>query len=157
MTTFISVKLLLCWYCSKWNWGSFFSLGINYSLKLEWSRWHTIANPHASHLKQSWKMAKSSTRNDPISNFELIPFFPFWPRDPLWYKVSLKMCPYLHFLVFDLLTAPGGTTKNNTALTPSSHVVIKTTKFGEFLHSRLEVYSVTDGQTEPITKTPRFF
>jgi len=41
--------------------------------------WHAIANPHTSTRKQSWKMPKSSTINDPISNFELNFFFPqFW-------------------------------------------------------------------------------
>jgi len=38
---------------------------------VEWSRLCPNSNPHASHEKQNWKMEKRSTRNYPISNFEL--------------------------------------------------------------------------------------
>ena len=39
-------------------------------MERERSRWCAITNPHASHLKQSRKMAKSSTSKDPVSNVE---------------------------------------------------------------------------------------
>ena len=48
--------------------------------------------------------------------------------------------------LFDL--APGGRDKNDTALELSCHVVIITTKFGEFLPNRLGGDSMTDGQTD---------
>ena len=50
----------------------------------ERSLWRAIANPHDSHQKQSWKMAKGSTNNEPISAFEWIcfPLFPLVPLNP---------------------------------------------------------------------------
>ena len=57
----------------KWLWKQLFNF-IKYCnkniFKGEQSRWHAIGNPHDSHLKQSSNMAKRSTRNDPMSNFE---------------------------------------------------------------------------------------
>jgi len=65
------------------------------------------------------------------------------------------MCLKLHFWGFEILTlSQGGSAKNETALAPSCHVVVLTTKFGEFLHNCLGGDSMMDGQKGVVNNIP---
>ena len=80
-----------------------------------------------------------------------------------FHSKKISNVPVIAFSGFDLLTPPiGGSAKNPIALEPSCHVVIITSKFGEFLPNSFGGDSVTDRETDRQTLadcniTPFFF